>query len=761
MSEAELRVFGVRHHGPGTARALLAGLAAYEPDCVLVEGAPDADAVIPWLAHPALVMPVALLVYRPDEPQRATFYPFATFSPEYRALRFALERDIAVGFMDLPRRHALALPYGPTMPPAAPFRAIAARTGYGSYEAWWNAAIEQTAGGPEIFPAILELAAEMRSAVEPSSPPEDESPEDRMARQREAAMRQRIREAAASGHRRIAAVCGAWHGPALLDALETDGAADGALLADLPSVEVESTWVPWTYGRLAQTSGYGAGIASPGWYDHLWAAGEAGLPAAEMSALWLSRVAELLRHEGMDTSPGHVIEAVRLAEALAALRGRPFPTLPELEEATLSVMCDGGQEPLELIRRRLIVGERMGIVPPDVPVVPLQRDLNAQQARVRLWPEPEKSALTLDLRQANDLERSRLLHRLWLLEIAWGTPVKTRGAQAGTYAEVWQLQWLPDLSARVIEAAMWGNTVRDAAAARVNDNVARHTDLLKLVALIDQVISADLPEALPAVLARIEELAALSRDVGGLLAALPPLADTLRYGGLRQTAEHLPILHHVFDRLLTRACLGLPGACRSLDENAASEMIERLSAAASAVRLVGNEPAAERWQAALGKLADLPDIHPTVAGRATRLLFDEAAIRPRGVEFMMARVERALTPRGSAGVTRFAADWLDGFLRDSGLLLVHDKALWGAIDHWLTGMGEAQFTGILPLLRRTFSSYPEAIREQLQSRAQGGRQRQASGEVPQTRFDPERAAAVVPVLRRMLGLPQPPKETAR
>lgn len=126
----------------------------------------------------------------------------------------------------------------------------------------------------------------------------------------------------------------------------------------------------------------------------------------------------------------------------------------------------------------------------------------------------------------------------------------------------------------------------------------------------------------------------------------------------------------------------------------------------------------------------------------------------------MARVERALTPRGSAGVTRFAADWLDGFLRDSGLLLVHDKALWGAIDHWLTGMGEAQFTGILPLLRRTFSSYPEAIREQLQSRAQGGRQRQASGEVPQTRFDPERAAAVVPVLRRMLGLPQPLEETA-
>ena len=760
MSDAELRVFGVRHHGPGTARALLAGLDEFAPDCVLVEGPPDADGVIHWLAHPSLVMPAALLVYRPDEPRRANFYPFAAFSPEYRALRYGLERGLVVGFMDLPRRHTLALAYGPTMPPMAPFQALAARTGYDSYEAWWNAAIEQTGGGPELFPAILQLAEEMRLAVDPPAPPADESPEDRLARQREAAMRRRIREAAAGGCRRIAAVCGAWHGPALTDAPATDGAADEALLADLPAVEVEATWVPWTYGRLTQSSGYGAGLASPGWYDHLWTTGEAGLSPSAMSALWLTRVAELLRGEGMDTSPGHVIEAVRLAEALAALRGRPFPTLPELEEATLSVMCDGDHEPLELIRRRLIVGERMGIIPPDAPTVPLQRDLNAQQTRLQLWPEPEKIALTLDLRQSNDLERSRLLHRLWLLEIPWGVPVKARGLQAGTYAEVWQLQWLPDLSAKVIAAAMWGNTVRDAAAAWVGDSVAGHNDLPKLVDLVDRIISADLPEVMPAILTRVEELAALSRDVPGLLAALPPLADTLRYGGLRQTAEHQPILRHVFDRLLTRACLGLPGACRSLDETAAGAMIERLSAAAAAVRLVGNEQALERWQTALTRLADLPDINPTVAGRATRLLFDDAAIRPRGAEFMMARLERALTPRGSVGVTRFAADWLDGFLRDSGLLLVHDRTLWGAIDRWLTGMDDGQFIDILPLLRRTFSSYPEAIREQLQSRVREGRPRPTGVSAPQTRFDPERAAAVVPVLRRLLGLAEPPKEAS-
>ena len=114
MSEVELRVFGVRHHGPGSARALRAALAAFAPDCVLVEGPPDADDLIPWLTHPALELPAALLVYCPDEPRRATFYPFAVFSPEFQALRYGLTHGVATGFMDLPRRHMLAA----AVPPA-------------------------------------------------------------------------------------------------------------------------------------------------------------------------------------------------------------------------------------------------------------------------------------------------------------------------------------------------------------------------------------------------------------------------------------------------------------------------------------------------------------------------------------------------------------------------------------------------------------------------------------------------------------------
>ena len=76
---------------------------------------------------------------------------------------------------------------------------------------------------------------------------------------------------------------------------------------------------------------------------------------------------------------------------------------------------------MDLIRRKLIVGERLGMVPPGSPMVPLQRDLYHQQKILELPPDPEPTALKLDLREERDLARSHLLHRLRLLDIPWGT----------------------------------------------------------------------------------------------------------------------------------------------------------------------------------------------------------------------------------------------------------------------------------------------------------------------------------------------------
>jgi len=103
-----VEVFGIRHHGPGSARSLVAALTEYQPDAVLIEGPADADPLLRWVLADGMTPPLALLAYAPDRPQTAAFWPYAVFSPEWQAMIYAVRRDIDVGFCDLPAASMLA-----------------------------------------------------------------------------------------------------------------------------------------------------------------------------------------------------------------------------------------------------------------------------------------------------------------------------------------------------------------------------------------------------------------------------------------------------------------------------------------------------------------------------------------------------------------------------------------------------------------------------------------------------------------------------
>ena len=66
--------------------------------------------------------------------------------------------------------------------------------------------------------------------------------------------------------------------------------------------------------------------------------------------------------------------------------------------------------------------------------------------------------LTLDLRREIDRERSRLLHRLNLLDVPWGSLVESRGQ--GTFKESFRLEWFPELALELIHAGPLGDDRR-------------------------------------------------------------------------------------------------------------------------------------------------------------------------------------------------------------------------------------------------------------------------------------------------------------
>jgi hypothetical protein len=451
----------------------------------------------------------------------------------------------------------------------------------------------------------------------------------------------------------------------------------------------------------------------------------------------------------LDTSSAHLIEAVRLAETLAALRDRPLPGLPELNEATQAILCFGSDVPLKLIQQKLVVGEKLGAVPEDAPAVPLQQDLAREQKRLRFQPEATQKMTDFDLRKPNDLERSHLLHRLNILGVPWGAREREGGGKS-TFHEIWRVQWQPEFSVRLIEAGAWGNTVAEAATSRARDVADNAPNLPALTALLDHVLLANLPAAASHVMQRLEAAAAVASDVALLMDAMPPLGRVLRYGNVRQTDNRM--VSHIVDGLVTRICIGLKPACHSLNDEAAAAMLEKINAVNAAISLNQNAGHSQQWHDTLRDLANQSTLHGLLAGRGNRILLDAGAFE---VEEVARRMSLALSV---ANEPAQSAAWVEGFLKGSAAFLLHDERLWQVLDEWISGLPGETFSLLLPLLRRTFATFSAPERRQMGERVKQGATvagQSSAIRIDAANFDAERAAQVLPLVAQLLGVPQP------
>jgi hypothetical protein len=748
-----LRVLGIRHHGPGSARAIRAALQASPPQVVLIEGPADADGIAALAADPEMRPPVALLGYALHHPERAVFHPFASFSPEWVALTWALDAGIPVRFIDVPVNHALAPADDEQLPlqqPSGreshvdPLGELAAAAGYDDAERWWEDIVEHRHQSGDIgdadthldpdgpFIAIGQAMASLRDFHDPGG-----QGADLVERRREAHMRAGIRRAVADGFRHVVVVCGAWHVPALIDALAPGQATrDAPLLKRLAKVKSAVTWVPWTHRRLASATGYGAGVTSPGWYHHLYT--HAG---PDVIARWFAQAAQVLRAADHPASAADVVDATRLASALATLRSRPLAGLAEVDDAARAVLGLGGDAPMRLLSNELVIGTQIGRVPASTPMVPLARSLAAEQQRCRLKPEVAKRELELDLRKPLDLRRSELLHRTTLLGIPWGAETEGRRS-AGTFRETWQIRWDPEFEVRVIEASGLGTTLESAAAAAVVQRAQRAGSLGELTVLLERSLLAGLQTVVPEVLAMVADRSAVSAEVDRLMEALPALARTIRYGDVRNT--DVSLLHAVVGGIVMRVAAGLGAACVGLDDDASAAMAGLLRDVQASLALLGDVEQLTRLQVALAEISDRDRVHGLLQGLSTRLLADAGALDADATE---RRVSRSLSP-GTAPSD--AAAFVEGFLGQSGAVLVHDPLLLGVLDRWMATLASDSFTDVLPLLRRTFGAFDAAERRSIGERVRTGNAPATHrGEIE---LDPERVAAALSTVAELLGM---------
>lgn len=723
MAQGEVSYFGIRHHGPGSADSLVQALHDLKPVAVLIEGPADASALLPLLARPEMQPPVALLCYPEDDPASTSFWPFAEFSPEYQAALWAVGNSAALRFIDLPSSARVA-PVDDAQEAAAdeteakvesetaphlrdPIGALAQAAGYEDGESWWADIIEQNPEPGPIFAAIADAMTTLR---------EGEGPLAEFEAKREAHMRLEIAAARKEFDGPIAVVCGAFHVPALQATRPQK--EDQALLKGLARRKSTMTWAPWTGPRLALGFGYGAGVVAPGWCKHLWRT----RGRHDAATLWLAMIAAVLRAKGHMVSTASLIEAERLARALAVIRERPKPGFEELRDAAIAALFNGEAILWALVEAELLLGADVGEIPPDTPLAPLIEDLQRNQKAARLKPEALERELSVDLRSESGLFRSTLLHRLNVLGVHWGK-LTDAGRSRGTFRERWTLSWEPEYAVRLVENLVHGPTIEKAANGRLIQMISAASSLDALAALVQGAITANLSEASTVGLATLEERAAHSSECLEILASVPPLADIIRYGEARKTETAR--LSGLLARLIVEGGIALPYATRELDAQASSALVGVMRKADEAIKLVEPEQdVLDAWRNGLAAVLDGSRSTALVAGCAAHLLYEAGHLSAEAAAGLIAR---RLSP-GTA-VTE-AAGFFEGFFSTAGQRLIYDEGLRGAVDAWLKSLDEEAFVAHLPLLRRVFSHLDSMERRRLIEAVLGRARRLPAGLTP-------------------------------
>jgi hypothetical protein len=677
------------------------------PEVLLLELPPEFADWLPWLADPGTNAPVALAGVVGDG--GPAFYPFADFSPELVAIRWAFRMGVPVVPCDLP----LADPAWRMVERGADgvgsdrvgvlAQALEAAASGRADEDMWDRTVEARAPGAD--PEALRRAALVVGWALRDDAVRDGGV-DELDLRREAWMRRCL--AGAAG-RRIAALVGSFHATALLD-----GEPDGREPA---TATVTTSLVPYTFGLLDARSGYPAGIRDPQWQQAV--LGAAGDPLAIEAAATESvvRVCAGVRAAGHPAGPAEAREAVRLSTDLARLRGLPAPGRGELVEALQSVLAHG-----EVLGRgravasameRVMVGDRRGALAPGTPrsgLAPAVRDLlatlglpgpGAREREVRLDP----------LRSDLDRRREVTLHQLAACDVPYGAPTETVGI-GGTDALTsrWTLNWTPETDAMLDVAGLRGVVLAQAAAGALRERRRREVaeggptalevvDGLRaaavcgLVALTSERV-AEVGTVLPA-------SGTLSETIGGLA-----LLDRIRLGhvaGLTSLAgpaslDGLPAVTEALETAAVRQVDGLAGSEDVADVHALAALAKRAEASGVGLRLAD----------ALDRLTTGGTPMMGAAAGAVQVLLglrDAAALGLRTASW----VDTATTPEAR----RALRARLTGVLAVAEPLLhTGGEALTGLLDR-VGSLTDNEFLDRLPALRGGFHGLSPAARGRL------------------------------------------------
>lgn len=707
-----MNFFGIRHLSPAGGFYLEKYLDEIRPECVLIEAPCDFENTISDIVRTETIPPFAILAYTNSAPVRTILYPFSVYSPEYRAVLWAHKNGVPVRFTDLPSETFLALysqkedtdedESAEEEREISVYEKLDIQSGEGSHETFWERAIEHCADFSGYHDGSNLFGAEIR---EFSSKTDEDAEELRL---REIYMRSVIRKAVKDGFapEKIVVVTGSYHVEGLRNW------ANEETLPEFPKTECLHTLMPYSYYRLSTRSGYGAGNKAPAYYELIWNGFNQGDPLYAANA-YLTKIASFQRANGFAASSAQVIEALRLAYSLAAMRGGNAPVLRDLRDAAETCIGEGSFAAISTAAADTEIGTKIGELPEGVSRTSIQDDFYRQLKELKLDKFRTVTAqdLKLDLRENRrasseksaflDLNRSFFLHKLRVLDIGFADKQNISQDNA-TWAEAWVLRWTPEAEIRLVESALRGDTVELAASFALKERT-ENAAMSDIAEVIEDAFLCGMSSALDYAVTTLQAVAVDAVSFEELAKTAFRLSNIIGYGDIRKVDNSA--LEPILKQLYYRACLILEDAC-ICDDTAAKSIAEAINMMNS-TELARDFLNTYDWVMALKNVARRDDLNTTLSGLAAAILLERSQMTN---EELKTEVSRRL----SRGVPAdLGAGWFEGLTMKNRYGLIARLSLWGSLDEYIQSLDDEEFKRALVFLRRAFSDFSPAEKDSI------------------------------------------------
>jgi len=700
--------YPVRHHSPAAAKLLRQLIGELKPAAVLIEGPFDYNPQIHemYLGH---ALPIAIYSYvRLKEDQRCgAYYPFCEYSPEWQALMAGKSVNASVEFIDLPwadlaGREKVANRYADVnLRRSAYVKRLCAEMGVDDFDALWDELFE-------IEPlSVAQYMERCHLYCLHSRDFDGENVEESNLR-RETFMAAQIRRKLSEVSGQILVVTGGYHSSALL-ALEGQELVvnpqepdddDGGVL------EHGIALTPYSYERLDSLKGYESGMPGPGFYHCVWRDRNKGM-SFDHDAI-LATVVRSLRKRGQTVSSADLIGVETTAQALATLRSHADVWRRDLIDGLKSAVLKdevalGCSHPLLSAILDVFRGNERGRLAKGTSLPPLVEDFKSQLDSYELAPEQVSRDLTLDWDNPIDAAKARILHRARLLNIAGftrtgGTDLHAREDLAKIW-ESWRIAWSPEFDSSTIEAARYGASLSDAAAAVLIERgkAIEHGSGAAAELLLDAA-QAGLAVQAVELYARVEELLHADGQFFSVVAATRHLLYLYKYDRVLNTYG-LPKIGALIHACWTRALglfesLGQIGGKDAQVLKAVSVLVETFEVC-SLVADAEHSYSKEEFVEILGRVASDSKQAPAIRGAATGALWVLGCADPdRVVKEMKLFADPSLL-----------GDYLTGVFCLAREPAQRHPEMVQAIDELIMSYDDEQYLVAIPSLRLAFTYF--------------------------------------------------------